>query len=96
MSKILVIGSSVWGKGDTEQEAMKHAQQENSNLPLLDASVYEVPDELEVDDYGNFMYNFGSPMPKLLHRIQGGLLIESDQCMIENTEPLDNKELQDE
>jgi hypothetical protein len=32
----------------------------------------------------------------LLHRIQGGLVIESDQCMIENTEPLDNKELQDE
>jgi len=66
----IVIGPTVWGKGKTEEEALKNAKKEY-NGPLPKALVYAVAEDTYVDDIGNFVTPCDAPRPKLLKRIVG-------------------------
>ena len=75
--KFIVVGPYVWGKGDSEAEAMQKAKRANSGSALPKAIVYEVSDDTTVDEgLGGFCYPAGDPKPKEVKRLVRGRIVK--------------------
>lgn len=77
----LVIGPNVWGRGETEAEALKIAVKEYGGRKLPRYLVYDVHPETTLDNQGDICWphtddDYENSRPKLIKKVIKGKIVE--------------------